>query len=453
MAINNYIQRLKVFFLVALVVTGCAQNAYAMDNGHSELTRRLLAGAAVGATAGLASAIVTRLKNNYDKKNYLCSHVRIHGMQKIGRIGLLAVCGGALIASISLLSKKVPSALVIYRNWIRSFMPKRLLTNAVNLEAPYCLGLSDIECSIALWSGFSVGSIGCSILDDKLEESRQRVLTDLRESARNGFVERVRELIPLVEPENAQCCCDYDTPLMCAAQNGHIEVVRALLEGFGLQGIDCEKFFFKTALLCAIREGHADIIRELVAAGADINKVSEECYDPLQKTPVSVSLQVRRLDILQLLIELGADVNARDANGNTLLMSAIRCNEFDCIQELLKHVHINCINAVNKEGSTALIIASRQNTINAVQELLAISGIELNQINNADETALLFAVRHGNQDIVKALLDAGAQVDQREVEAAMLLDEAAGNTEMTDIVRSGVIFFVKPAASFNTESF
>ena len=64
------------------------------------------------------------------------------------------------------------------------------------------------------------------------------------------------------------------TPLMCAAHQGHEEMVRLLLEaGASLEQRDQEGY---TALMFAANEGESDCVCALLEAGADVNATDRE---------------------------------------------------------------------------------------------------------------------------------------------------------------------------------
>ena len=93
------------------------------------------------------------------------------------------------------------------------------------------------------------------------------------EVAKSGDVNTVKGL---VRCSNDSCTTDdhyRDTPLICAAEKGHVEVVRLLLEGGG--NIDGDADFGYTALHLAAGYGHQHVCRLLMDWGAKV--------DPLDK--------------------------------------------------------------------------------------------------------------------------------------------------------------------------
>ena len=136
-----------------------------------------------------------------------------------------------------------------------------------------------------------------------------------------------------------------DTALMVASQLGHTEVVRTLLEaGAPTQSQD---IYGLTALHKAANRGRLEVVKVLLAASADPNLQSELGNTPLnnrlhnlpealeltktllgagadpnlpdysQRTALHNAATVGRLEVVKVLVEAGAEVEARDRHGDT----------------------------------------------------------------------------------------------------------------------------------------
>ena len=103
-------------------------------------------------------------------------------------------------------------------------------------------------------------------------------------------------------------------PLVEACEYSRMGVVKILLE----HGADANLSVrgFRMSLFCACENGHLDIASLLLEYGADIN-----CVDNLCETPLIVAVRYRRLDkdLVQLLLERGADPTIADSDGLTAL--------------------------------------------------------------------------------------------------------------------------------------
>lgn len=132
--------------------------------------------------------------------------------------------------------------------------------------------------------------------------------TPLHIAAMRGYAGVVRLLINGGANVHAQ---DYLglTPFVWAFSQGRADVVRLLIG----EGVDFR--FDYDALHDAARKDHVGIARLLVERGADVNAKNDTGQTPLH-------VFVSHIGMVQLLVERGADVNARDDKGWTPLHEA-----------------------------------------------------------------------------------------------------------------------------------
>jgi len=119
------------------------------------------------------------------------------------------------------------------------------------------------------------------------------------------------------------------TPLMAAAEGGNEQIVGLLLKkGAYIEGRkppakkdakDTKAGKAEepvqpkvTPLMYAVVQGHVPVIRLLIEQGADIN-----CRDSLQRTPLMLAAMIGDMELVRLLIDKGADLTAKDARGRT----------------------------------------------------------------------------------------------------------------------------------------
>jgi ankyrin repeat protein len=91
----------------------------------------------------------------------------------------------------------------------------------------------------------------------------------LRTAAESGDLEGVRKLIGLGADVNAELMFD-STPLYFAATNGHIEVVRYLVESCGVD-VDSADMHGGTALMRSVEHGSMPSVICLLELGAGID--------------------------------------------------------------------------------------------------------------------------------------------------------------------------------------
>lgn len=137
--------------------------------------------------------------------------------------------------------------------------------------------------------------------------------------------------------------------LVFAARHGRDGVVRDLLRA-GANVNTVGNVHGDTALIAAVIGNHTETVKVLLDNGADVNAREEAGYTSLMR---AVTLEY--VSIIKLLLDAGADVNARNDWGETVLMHAVLSNHTNVVGMLLK-AGANTDAADNK-GRTALDIA------------------------------------------------------------------------------------------------
>jgi hypothetical protein len=128
-------------------------------------------------------------------------------------------------------------------------------------------------------------------------------------------------------------CCEM-TPLHSAAIHGNLEIVQVLLE-YGVD-VDTQDRFGNTPLVSAIFHGdHYDVrvARLLIAHGADPNARNLGGYTLLHRAS-----ERGRIEIVRLLIEHGAIVEVKDDEGRTPLDVARGEQHEEIVNLLLEHL-------------------------------------------------------------------------------------------------------------------
>jgi hypothetical protein len=142
-----------------------------------------------------------------------------------------------------------------------------------------------------------------------------------------------------------------------------------------------------------------------------------------------------RGDVKTVLAELGdgADINARDCDGDTALILAAERGHVELVQELLKAGAE--VDARNLIGETALMRAA-ENGLAEVVKLLLARHAECNAGNNINCTSLMRAAYRGHVDVVKELLAAGADVHARNAfgNTAAMLAARNGHSEVESLL-------------------
>lgn len=142
-----------------------------------------------------------------------------------------------------------------------------------------------------------------------------------------------------------------DDCLRCASRNGHPLMVRYYL----LRGKDVNErgYWRYTALMEAAWSDRLEIVDLLVRHGADL-----DLTDDAGNTALIWAARWGREDVVAYLIGKGASLDRQDVRGNTAIMSALD-NGYTSTARLLLNAGAN-INLENKNGETALTKAGQR---------------------------------------------------------------------------------------------
>ncbi|KAL8802592.1 MAG: hypothetical protein Q9200_006532 [Gallowayella weberi] len=195
--------------------------------------------------------------------------------------------------------------------------------------------------------------------------------------------------------------------LGCATQSGNMEAMHALLErGADVnQSCHCGETPLITAVVCA---QEARIVQTLLAHHADPNIPSKD-YELL---PLHLAAEYHddRKEVAELLIHCGADVNAQ-SDGQQAVHIAATANNVDILR--LIHERGAAVDAQSQDGTTALCRAAILGNERCV-ELLLVKGADPDIADNEGFTPLHCAqtiIHDRSRAIVQLLLDAGAKQD------------------------------------------
>jgi len=141
--------------------------------------------------------------------------------------------------------------------------------------------------------------------------------------------------------------------ILWAAVNGHIDIVRKLLESDPnlVKVQDCDGY---TPLHRACYENHVDVAKLLLVSGANISSQTNELWQPLHSAS-----KWNSSSCVILLLEWGAEINALTRGGLTPLhLAASSSNSFETLVVLLNHPLVDTTIKSNN-GETAFEISQR----------------------------------------------------------------------------------------------
>jgi len=148
-----------------------------------------------------------------------------------------------------------------------------------------------------------------------------------------------------------------------------------------------------------LRSSNLAVLDLLVKNGADINKVDFKGNAPLHRY-----IKSNKAELIKMAIALGANINAANSKGVTPFMYAAE-NRLG-LMELMSSYDVN-IHAVDRDGNTALHYAMKHGDLDTIDYLLG-KGLKINEQNNRGETALGILAAHSKWAAVRILLERGA---------------------------------------------
>lgn len=157
--------------------------------------------------------------------------------------------------------------------------------------------------------------------------------------------------------------------------------------------------FKEAALLSAYEHGALDIVRSLIADGVNVN-IGNSDGQPLLILVIGRGDE----DILELLLDAGADVNIRDNVGNPALLNAIMVAQYGSAMRLIKRGA-----SVNVKGPkwAPLHAAADRGQLDLCKALIE-AGASLDQLAASKRTALMQASERKHAGVVELLLKHGA---------------------------------------------
>jgi len=278
-----------------------------------------------------------------------------------------------------------------------------------------------------------------------LERPGEWHATALMHAAERGFPDMVAVLLKAGADRRAR---DKEgrSALFFGAGGGNAKVVELLLSAGA--GANEDDKYRDTPLMGASAAGNPEVVRLLLHSGARVNArnvrkqsalISAASGDAgfamidMGRTRAEVPEETIHRDVVvKMLLDAGADINARGWDGETALFSL----EDEAVSELLRH-HIDIearnnygetalvetvsetiadllvkaganVNAQDKQCQTALIKSAENNYVAKLRVLVKAPGIQLDRRDRQGCTALMVAKKAHHEDCVQVLLAAGA---------------------------------------------
>jgi len=146
-----------------------------------------------------------------------------------------------------------------------------------------------------------------------------------------------------------------NTALHYSVSHGNFDVVSVLLDSKVANPNILNKAGYTCVMLISLaqitNDTHRAVVRRLFSLG-DVNVRATQHG----QTALMLAVSHGRLDMVQLLVESGADLNIRDEDGSTALMCAAEHGQTDTVKFLIAQPDVD-ISAKDNDGLTALAVA------------------------------------------------------------------------------------------------
>ncbi|KAJ8386825.1 hypothetical protein AAFF_G00166200 [Aldrovandia affinis] len=297
--------------------------------------------------------------------------------------------------------------------------------------------------------------------------------TPLHYCARVGNTDVLQEMLSSVRPSWLQQAINRHakngwSPLLLAAERGHTEVVRILLQNHAR--VDVFDEHGKAALHLAAERGHEEIADVLLARKAFVNAKTKLGMTPLhlaaqggsaglvrmlveahaasidalslsKQTPLHLAAISGQLDVCSSLLNMGADISAPDIHGQTPLHLAAENDHSEVVKLFLKH-RPELATLANMEGATCAHIAASKGSVAVIKELLKFNKGGMTSAHNKTNIScpLHLAAAGGHTEVVNVLLEAGAPAAEENAEGMTAIHLAArnGHTHILDVLKGNI---------------
>lgn len=230
-----------------------------------------------------------------------------------------------------------------------------------------------------------------------------------------------------INPQTNRC------PLAIYSAKGNEQICQLLLD-YGANVNGCEGTV--SPLTLAAKNNKQAVVQLLIARGASPN-----CVHPEEYSPLIFLCEDGNLELVELLIKAGAEVNHQVLkNKKTALYAACEFDQYEIVQLLLS----NGATITNSSTFSPLLIAVTCNHIRILELLLQQPNIKVDTLfTDENATALFLGCAKGFFNVVQLLLDKGADPNKGR--------EKDGNTPLLISCQKGFIRQVRILLQFGAD--
>jgi ankyrin repeat protein len=222
-------------------------------------------------------------------------------------------------------------------------------------------------------------------------------------------------------------------PLLVAAQGGHVELVRLLLER-NAEATYTSPDTGDSSLLMAVKSGSIEVVNQILECGSGVHALFHKPNNA-DITPLYVACYHGFADIMALL--LSHNVNARIVSKQraSALLVAAQQGHIGIVTELLRSTNVEINVAMHSGMSPLMAAAQRQSDDTQLVELLLRHGADPYQVDRRGRQAIHYAAAVGNIAIVDVLFQRQGSINVQTQAGATPLILAAQRADIALVSR------------------
>ncbi|XP_037549233.1 histone-lysine N-methyltransferase EHMT2 [Nematolebias whitei] len=189
--------------------------------------------------------------------------------------------------------------------------------------------------------------------------------------------------------------------------------------------------FHPRQLYPATKQGEVQRVLLMLMEGIDPTYQPESQN---RRSALHAAAQRGLLEVCYMLVQAGANVDAKDKDLRTPLLEAIINNHIDVARYLIQNGA--CVYHVEDDGYTGLHHAAKFGNLEIVKMLLETGQVDVNAQDSGGWTPIIWAAEHKHVEVIKTLLNRGADVTINDKELNVCLHWAAyaGNVDIAEMV-------------------
>jgi ankyrin repeat protein len=198
-----------------------------------------------------------------------------------------------------------------------------------------------------------------------------------------------------------------DTILHSACRNGNLELVKLIMNKLNETNAPIEDILYsknkdgQTCFHIAAEKGYFNIVEYFLKEKKLLQYI--EHIDNNSNSSLHSATSNGHSSIVQMLLDLGADANAKNEENVTALDLSCRKGFFEISKNLITTSNLTSQDSNNDDGDYPLHVACYEGA-HEVVKLLLLKGAKIDQLNQENKNCLDIAINRGHREVIRVLL-------------------------------------------------